>query len=195
MFILPPELIAAMNERVVEPVYFVYVDWVGGEVFVHTHIGDIIFKGKTWLGVGRYGEIGNVTDDGNLGSHSLKLTLSGIDPLSLSEVTTKGCIGRTVTVYAGFLNEQGQLIGATQYFDGRIAEATIQRFDSDSIALSAVSKTSDWAKSRSDRYTHGSHIAKHPGDYFFQYVDDMATRDINGGNDKGNIPLRPRSET
>ena len=194
MFVLAPELVAAMDQRVVEPVYFVFVDWPGGAVYVHTGLNEIVFNGHTWYGVGSLGAIGQVTDDGNIGSHTLPLSLSGIDPLTLSEISTRECIGRTVTAYVGMLDENGQLIGATQYFDGRISDTTITRYKDDSIAIQAVSKTSDWAKSRPDRYTHGSFIAKVPGDYFFQYVDQMAQRDINWGNNKGNIPLRPRRD-
>lgn len=194
MYLLPPAVVAAMSERVVSPVIFVYLDWEGGEVFAHNHIGEILFDGKVWLGIGGLGKIGQVVNDNNIGAHSVSLALSPVDPLVLNEVVTKNNVGRTVDLYIGFLDENGQLIDAVQYFGGRISEISMSRYKDDTISLTAVSKTSDWAKSRPDRYTHGSFSNKPEGDDFFQYVDDMAQREIGLGSTKSSTPLVPRNK-
>lgn len=194
MFILPPAMLQAINNRVVEPVQFVYIDWKGGSIYAHNHIGEIIFNSQIWLGIGNLGKIGQVVNDNNIGAHTLTLGLSPADPLTLNEVVTKDNIGRTVTTYMGVLDENGQLVDAVEYFDGRISEVSLARYKDDSITISAVSKTADWAKSRPDRYTHGSYSSKPEGDDFFQYVDEMAQRDIGFGSDKGTVPLVPRNK-
>lgn len=194
MYLLPPEILEAVSSRVVEPVQFAYVDWTGGAVYAHTHVGELIYNNQIWLGVGYHGKIGGVTNDTNIGAHTVNLTLSAADPLAMNEVVTKDNIGRTVQLHIGFMDENGQLVGGLMYFDGRISEVNLSRYKDDGINISAVSKTADWAKSRPDRYTHGSYSTKPHGDDLFQYVDEMAQRDIGFGNDKGTIPLVPRSK-
>lgn len=194
MFLIDQDLVDALDQRVVEPVYFVYVDWPDGAVYAHTGVGPINYMGKIWHGMGMFGSIGAVECNDNIGSHSVTMQLSGIDPMLLTQVTTKNVINREVELHYGALNEQGHLISASPYFYGRVSSTSLVRYDKDAITVQAVSKTADWAKNRTDRYTDESHRSRHPGDDFFQYIQQMSQRDLNWGGDKGNVPLVPRDQ-
>lgn len=192
MYLISQELLDAAEQRVVTPVHFIFIDWPDGPVYAHNHVGPIAFDGKVWYGMGALSSIGEVECNTNIGSHTMNLGLSGIDPKSLTEIVTKNVIGRDVEAYFGLLDENSRLIDATPYFYGRVSSTNIKRYGNDSVSVTATSKTSDWGKSRPDRFTDESFRAKHPGDYFFQYVAQMADRDIYWGSDKESAPLIPR---
>lgn len=194
MFLVDQRLIDALDQRVVEPVYFVYADWPDGKIYAHTGIGPINYDGKIWQGVGYLGSIGAVECNDNVGAHTVNLQLSGIDPMLLNGITTKNVIGREVELHYGALDEDGALIAAAPYFYGRISTTNIVRYDKDAISLQAVSKTSDWSKNKADRYTDESHRSRHPDDDFFQYIQQMSQRDLYWGVSKESIPLKPREQ-
>lgn len=192
MFLIPQELIDALDERVVRPVHFIYVDWPGGSVYAHNAVGTLTYLKKVWYGLGSLADIGEVVCDSNTGAHTLQLGMSGIDPKSLTEISTQNVINREVEAHVGALDEHNNLIAAAPYFYGRISSTAIKRYGGDSITLQATSKTSDWAKNRSNRYTDESFRATNPTDDFLQYGAQMAERDIYFGSDKQSAPLRPR---
>lgn len=194
MFLIDQSLIDALDQRVVEPVYFVYMDTPDGKIYAHTGVGPISYLNEVWHGMGIFGSIGSVECNDNIGSHTVNLQLSGIDPMLLTQVTTKNLINREVELHYGALDEQGKLISASPYFYGRVSSTNLVRYDKDSITVQAVSKTSDWSKNKADRYTDESHRSRHPGDDFFQYIKQMSQRDLNWGVDKDNVPLVPRNQ-
>ncbi|QZI93203.1 hypothetical protein SIPHO049v1_p0078 [Vibrio phage PS14A.1] len=194
MFIIDQKLVDALDQRVVEPIYFVFIDWPDNPVYAHTGIGPINYDGKIWHGVGYLGGIGAVECNANVGAHTVNLQLSGIDPLVLREVTTNHVVNRDVELHYGAIDEKGQLIAASPYFYGRVSTTSIIRYDKDAVTVQAVSKTSDWGRSRPDRYNDESHRSKHPSDDFFQYIAQMSQRDLYWGSDKESIPLKPREQ-
>lgn len=194
MFLIDQKLIDALDDRVVEPVYFVYINWPGGKVYAHTGVGPISYNGKIWNGMGYFGSIGAVECNDNIGAHTVNLQLSGIDSMVLTQVVTKNVINREVELHYGALDVDGGLIAAAPYFYGRVSSTGIVRYDKDAITVQAVSKTSDWAKNLPDRYNDESHRARHPNDDFFQYIKQMAQRDLYWGVDKESIPLKPREQ-
>lgn len=194
MFLIDQKLVEALDQRVVEPIYFVFIDWPGGAIYTHTGLGPINYAGHIWEGVGYLGEIGPVECNSNVGSHSVNMKLSGIDSKVLLEVTTKNVVNRSVELHYGALDEDGRLVAAAPYFYGRVSSTSIVRYDKDAITVQAVSKTSDWNKNRPDRYNDESHRSRHPNDDFFQYVTQMSQRDLFWGSDKESIPLKPREQ-
>lgn len=192
MFLIPQELVDAFEQRVVRPVTFIYIDWPGGAVYAHTGVGTITYMGQVWYGLGSFADIGEVVCDNNIGSHTLDAALSGIDPKALKEVTTNDVINRDLEAHLGALGEDGRLISAAPYFYGRISSTNIKRYGNDSIAVQATSKTSDWIKNRSNRYTDESYRASYPNDDFFQYIKDLADRALYWNSDKESTPLVPR---
>ena len=194
MYLLDPEILQAMEGRVVRPVRLIFIDWPGGAVYAHTGRGDIVFQGKTWLGVGSFGSVSDLELNDNVGAHTVNLGISGIDPKTLTEVVTQNVINREVELYYGVLDEDWQLIGAHPYFYGRVSGTSITRYQDDAIAVQATSKTADWAKSRYERYTYESFISVNPGDDFCQYVDQMAEREISFGGSSATVPLVPREQ-
>lgn len=197
MYLLPEAMRVALDAEVVRPVILVFIDWPNDPVYAHNRTGDIVYDSKVWSGVGDFGSIGDVELDHNLGAHTVSLTLSGINPDTLTKVTLGGVVNRDVELHFGVLDENGQLISAFPYFYGRVSSNQMTRYDkeSDTIEIEATSKTGDWGRSRPDRYTWESQKGRHANDDFFQYVTDMVDRDLWWGNSKKDtIPLVPRSK-
>lgn len=194
MYLISQAIVEALEQRVVRPVRLIYIDWPGGAVYAHTGVGDIVFQGKIWYGTGSYGSVSDVELNSNIGSHTVTIGISGIDPKTLTEVVTQNVINREVELWYGVLDENWQLIDAAPYFYGRVSGTSITRYQDDAIAVQATSKTADWSKSRSERFTHESFISVNPGDFFCQYVDQMAEREISFGGSSQTVPLVPREK-
>jgi hypothetical protein len=192
MFILPPALVVAFDQPEVSPIQLVSIDWPQGKIYMHTGVYPITYLGNVWLGMGTFGGIGSMQNNDNIGTHQVDLTLSGIDSYMLNNVVLTAVINRDVEIHMGALDSKGALITAAPLFYGRVSSTRVQRYGDDAIGITATSKTADWDKSRSDRYTDESHRAKHPTDDFFQYVADMASREIYWNSEKTAIPLNPR---
>ena len=192
MFLVPPELVAAFDERVVKPIQLVHIDWPGGAVYIHDGVGTVSYLNEIWYGVAGFGEIGEITSDSNIGSHTVPLNFSGIDPKTLSEVVTRNVVNRSVDIYIGALDENNEVIAASPRFYGRISSTAIKRYGGDAISIEAVSKTSDWSKSRPNRYTDDSYRADHPNDDFLQYIAEMADRALYWNSPKDSTPLSTR---
>lgn len=192
MFLIPQVLIDAFEDRVVRPVTFVYIDWPGGAVYAHTGVGTLTYMNKVWYGLGSFADISEVTSDTNIGSHTLDLGISGIDPKTLKEVTTTDVINRDVETHLGALDEDGRLIAAAPCFYGRVSSTNIKRYGGDAISVQAVSITSDWVKNRPNRYTDESYRSSYPNDDFLQYIAQLADRALYWNSDKESTPLVAR---
>lgn len=192
MYILPPELIAAFDSDVVRPINFIYIDWPGGAVYAHNGVGTISYNGQVWLGLSSFADIGEVENNSNIGAHTVTLGISGIDPKALNEVVTKNVINRDVELHYGALDENGKIISAVPYFYGRISTTGIKRYGSESITIQATSKTADWMKNRTNRYSDESYRVDYPNDDFLQYMAVIADRALYWNSDKESTPLVPR---
>lgn len=54
----PPALLAALSGPFFYPVVLADIDWPGARLRAHSGAGDITFNGQTFVGVGKFGEVG-----------------------------------------------------------------------------------------------------------------------------------------
>ena len=70
-------MLAALSADVIHPVALVWLDWPGGAVRVHSNLGDILWAGEVWRGVGNLGGISLPEESGGLASVEATLQLVG----------------------------------------------------------------------------------------------------------------------
>lgn len=155
------------------------LSFASGYVRAHTGVGDIIFNGNTFLGVGAYGGISGVREGSNLEAEKITATLTGVDPAFISLALNEQYQGRSASFWIGFLNAAGQLIAnPVLVFGGRIDTMNIQLGNKGTVTVSVINKLADWAKPKVRRYNDADQQARFPGDLGLQYVERAAERTL-----------------
>lgn len=72
-----PTLLAALGNTPIYPIIFVYLDWPDAAVRVHSNVGDIVWDGFTWKGIGNFGALQMPGEETGLISQPAQLRLVG----------------------------------------------------------------------------------------------------------------------
>lgn len=108
---LPGAMVSAMAGTFY-PVLFVYLDWPGGAVRVHSGVGDISWGGYTWRGVGGFGAVTVPDEAGSMVATEAALSL--VAPASELDGYLDDVIrNRSGEVYLGFLAGRPGSAGGT----------------------------------------------------------------------------------
>jgi hypothetical protein len=186
------DFIAALNDSVLRPAFFVEANFVSGPVYLWSGRGSLEWNGNTWLGLGSLGSISTVEEASTIEAKGITLTLSGIDAniakLTLSEYQ----VGLPVLIYLALFDETGTLIDSPVLaFSGRMDQPTIA-IDNKSctISINCESKLLLMNNSVQRRYTNDDQQLDYPGDRGFEYVDSIQQMTIYWGrtpSSKNNI--------
>ncbi|MCE2597196.1 hypothetical protein K6Y31_20695 [Motilimonas cestriensis] len=179
-----------LDAPALSPVVLVWLDWYDGGVWLHSGLGDLVFEGVTYRGVGNLGAISRAKESGQIAPHTLTLTLSGLDQTQLAEVLQDKSIGRPAKITLGLLDDSNQIMDSSVLFAGRIASAPIRSGTENAVSVRLISRLADWDKGGNQRYNNANHQQRHPGDTLFQYVAAMAERPIYWGSKKDAAPLK-----
>ena len=141
---------------------------------------DLAWNSFTWLGAGRVGSIEPVGEGGALESRGVAMTLSGIPPGALataldpSEYKNRTCrfwfglldlsSASAITVVADPVGPFVYRMDTLRFVVGR------ER----ALRLTAESRLADWQRPRMLRYNDADQQKLHPGDKFFQHIEQMA---------------------
>lgn len=185
-----PELKTYLRKANVCAILLSKLDFVSGLVCVHSAVGTIAHDGDDYLGIGVLGKIGSVTQNGKVQPNKLRLTLSGIPPALLSTALTEQYQNRLGQIMLAAFDEQtATIIAADILFSGRMDVMTLRDGSSSSLQLDINSRGVDWKNARNGRYTHADHLARHPGDDFFEFVSQTTERELQWGVPGGSAKL------
>src|SRR5690348_7935183 len=67
------------------PVIFVQIQFTSGTSYIWSGIGDVVWNGVTWIGVGQFGGISTMTESSEIAANGITLSLSGIDPTLIGQ--------------------------------------------------------------------------------------------------------------
>jgi hypothetical protein len=79
---------------VVRPVLLALFDFAGGAVRVWSGMGDLTWDGRTWIGVGTFGEVGPIEETTEVRATGALFQLSGVPSGLLNEVVGVSVQGR-----------------------------------------------------------------------------------------------------
>ena len=174
------DTLAAATSPAIHPVLFVRLEFDGGDVNLHSEIGDIDFGGNTYTGVGVLGGITPADEVSDLSHSQIALTLSGL-PLSIVSILfNEQYQGRAATVYLGYLDLTAHtLIDApTVLYKGLIDTADFKKGKTFSITVTIGSRFAAWDKPQPVRYNNASQQARYPGDTGLQYIEQATYKTI-----------------
>lgn len=176
---LPADIITALNDGVFRPLWLVEIDFDTPLKFCSSY-DTVSVDGVTYTGAGNLGRVGKVEENTDLDPTKLQVTLSGINPAILSTVGDSNYLNREGRIRMAMLDENGAILGNTSflYFRGKTDEVRFNRGGVATVNITLRDALADWGRPRIQRNMNADQQARYPGDKGFEYVAQIASKDI-----------------
>lgn len=140
------------------------MDFASGHVYLNSRDHNIDFNGHTYLGFGRFGAMGDVTESGDLAPDKIEFTLNAVDSSLLTTALAENYHGRSVTVHIAYLKEDLTFVDTPfLLWEGEMDTMTITADEGAlGIKLIAENRLIRWNRSSGWLYTqeHQDHLTK-----------------------------------
>ena len=176
-----------LQASTLRPRILVHFAFDSGAVRVWDGIGDLVFDGDTFSGIGNLGSVGVVKETASLRANGMRFTLSGIPSSLLSIAIGEHYQGRTVEMWRAFLDESHVLIDdPVKIFAGRMDQmVVVDAGVTAEITIAAESRLVELQRPLQTRfYTDQDQQTEFPGDLGFEFVPKMQNKDIIWGRVK-----------
>ena len=172
---LDPALAAAFASGEIAPFFMAQLTFKSQTQFVWTGVGNLIWGGQTFVGLGSLAKIGTIQEGTDVHAYGTTVTLSGIDPVLLGECMTDMQPGAPATLWVGTLSNSGTIIGSPyRVFSGAMDQPTVSvGVDTISITLALETKMLDLSRASNRRYTSADQRHYFPTDSGFQFVEPL----------------------
>lgn len=157
--------------------WFVYLAWPGSPAYAHDGLGDIVRGGDTYLGVGDLGGISDIVEDPDLGVTSLTLTLTGVDPTLMALARTANVRGRAAEVWVRWLEPTPETTGELRFSGVMYRVSGSISAGSGILQVECVGEGKALQARPGRRRTDGSQRTVDSADAFYQYLEQLATRE------------------
>lgn len=147
----------------------------------HTGLGNININGETYFGVGEFGAIGAIENVSDANPASVELTLMGIPSTVFSAIMQNRIRGSNVTVYKVLFDKDGRVDAAAKILVGQVTEYNWTFDGTGSFALQVADEFNLYERPLQKYYTHSNWKAEYEGDNFWQFVAQMADKEIHWG--------------
>ena len=174
---------AEIAAKTKHPVAIVEIMTAGAPVRVWSGVGDLVFDGDTYSGVGSLGGIQSAEETIELRASGEVYTLSGIPSALLSAAIGDVRQGLPCRRWLGFVDAAGALIAdPLLLFEGTASVPTTDDSgDTCTISLSAENLLNTLKRPRVTRYTPEDQKIRETGDKGFDYVAALQDRVIAWG--------------
>lgn len=155
-----------------EPAFFAFFDFQAGPVRVWSGIGDKVWSGNTYNGLGNLGTISPIEESVEAKASGVSFQLSGIPSSLIATVLADNYQGRDVKLWFAALDSSGNVISDPyQVFGGRMDLLEIDDgADTAVIRVNAESRMIDLRRNNERRYTHEDQQIDFPGDLGLQFM-------------------------
>lgn len=170
--------IAVQTEMVsnkIRPLFLVSLQFSNETVYLWTGVGDLIWSGATYKGVGTLGQISPIIETIETQAQGVTLSLSGIPNDLLSEALGQVTASGKAKVWLGFMDASGNLINdPIPAFQGLIdAPEVDMSVETSTISIAVESRLADLQRARGGRLTDSDQRSRHPSDGGLQYVSRL----------------------
>ncbi|PAJ71982.1 hypothetical protein CJF42_23700, partial [Pseudoalteromonas sp. NBT06-2] len=128
--------------------FFVRLGFKTADLYLHTGVGQRMFLGQTWHGLGMLGKVSEIPAGENNNTHRIRLTLNTTDTAVLAEMAQNDPIGRACDIYLVTLDEQYRVSNSQVLESGYIVSSEVERGDISQIALSVAGESERWKQAR-----------------------------------------------
>lgn len=172
---IPSAIATALAQESVEPFYAVEMNYDSGSIRLWTGYGDRTIDGDVYTGAGTLLNISGIEEVSDLSAKGISVTLSGISSSVISLALQESYQGRTARVLFGVNNVADHV----EVFSGLMDVMTIQDSgDRVTVQLSIESKLVTLQRANIRRYTSANHKLRYPNDTFFDFVTDIADKEL-----------------
>lgn len=166
-------MLAPLLSNEIRPCFLACIAFKSETIYCWTGAGTITYNGHSYLGVGDFGKIGQVSEGTDVQSYGATISLSGIDPTILTECLDDIQLGAPVTIDFALLDSNGNIYGIPcPLFVGTVDKPTISMGVEDiSITLALENRMADLQRASQRRYTAADQQTYYPTDTGFNWVE------------------------
>lgn len=179
--------VTTVTGEVIHFAYLVELDFVDNPVYLWSGSGDLVYGGKTWLGIGAIASISSAEESFGQVAKDVQLSLvgQGTGLYSAAMSDSRQMQGRFATVTAAWLNESFDTVAYAYQLQRLIMDTmTVEDvMDADGnggirITVNCVDELVDMGGSSSAYYSDANQQALHPGDTFLRFIATLPGKDI-----------------
>ena len=177
---IDPTTQSAAAASTIHPVIFVKLQFDGGNVNLHTELGNITFNSDTYTGIGKLGGVGNMEENSDLSRTPITLSLTGLPNDLVSILLAEQYQGRLATIFLGYLDLTTRVLVATPViiYRGNIDTADFSINQNFSITLSVESRFAAWDTPLVRRYNNSDQQSRYPGDTGLEFIEQAVSKTI-----------------
>lgn len=174
--------LTAIGAAHIRPIVFVAPEFDGGTEYIHNAIGNYVTLGQTWQGIGALGDVGPIEEALDLSPFAVTMQLNALNPDLMALVKNEEPFNRRVTIYIGYLDDNGVLVADPQIrWRGLMDNFTVRLGIENGIALAAESHLRFFDKANGSLFTDEHQQRRYSGDKFFQYQQQLVDAQITWG--------------
>lgn len=166
-------MLASLLSSPIRPGFLALLTFRTAVEYVWSGVGNLIYAGNTYRGVGSLGRIGSVSESTEVRAIGTTVTLSAIDPALLSECLNDIQLGAPAQIYFALFDAALNILG-TPYplFIGTVDQPVIQiGVNEMAISLKLENKLANLQRASMRRYTAADQRHYYPGDDAFNWVE------------------------
>jgi hypothetical protein len=166
-------MLASLTASTIRPGFLAMLTFQTGVQYVWSGIGDLVYGGNTYRGVGSLGRISAIDEGTSVQAMGTTVTLSAIDPALLADCLSDIQLGAPATIYFALFDPNLQIVG-TPYplFVGTVDQPVIQIGTTEmAISLKLENKLANLQRANMRRYTASDQRRYYPNDTAFNWVE------------------------
>lgn len=184
-------MIADLSEDGSNIGYAVEIDFgVDGVTRAHSGVGNIVFNGELFYGVGELGSVGQIEAVGDAKPNQLTVELSGVPGEILTDALRAKARGNSATLYALVFDDTMRLKRAEVALPGFVVDYNVVSGSSNRVSVVIADEFELFEMPWYEFWTDESHQLKYPGDRFCRYASRMEDREIQWGSKNDAPPFR-----
>ena len=153
-------------------IHLVKLDFASGAVLAHDGVGSYVYSGDTYVGVGEFGSIDNISEDISLRASRIRLNLTGVVAALVADVQTDDYHMRDALIYILALDETYAEIGTPVLcWSGYMDAVTIELADgAAAISLTCMDRLGDLGRPRPFYLTDEAQQRRNTGDVGLEFA-------------------------
>lgn len=188
--------LAAIALPHIRPIVFVKFEFDDGTVYVHNAVGTFTWSSQNWTGIGALGDIGAIEDGLDLSPYGVTLQCNALDTTFLNTAVNEEVFNRRITIYLGYLGEDGALVATPQErWSGYMDNISVRLGGEDGLALQCENEFRFFDRANGALFTDEDQQRRYSGDVFFEFQDQLIDAKLTWGGVTSRLgtPVTPRA--
>jgi len=176
---------SAVVGAVVRPIIMVRIETAGAEIFVWSGMGDLVYGGNTYSGVGNFGGLSTVQEGSDIRASGITLQLSGVPSALIATALSDIRQSKKSIVYFGLLDISTGALIVDPYiiFSGLTDVPQIDETSVDAvISISVENRLIDLEQTKERRWTPEDQYLEDSTDLGFDFVAGLQDAQVAFGS-------------